>query len=382
VNFSGSSYASISGVMEVKTVHDSDHYTVETVANAAATVAVGGSNVLVHGIQKRYDSLFIQGRASSPPKCNVATSVKPTFADKSASVQWLETPMNQFTHLRFPSYMFSPASGVAGDTVSSGAYNTLPVQMQLTSSNPYVSPVVDTSSLRVITLSNRVASPTKNNIGISLFDMDVEWISNDGSTLTSFDAVANTITTNINVQYLKPGNYIVIGGSTSNTNKKFVVDSVTLGSSTHDVVVSSITDGVSMVTEAAEEPTKIGVYNYISDPKIPVGDTHEAVYVTNQTSLETMCTGFRILVDTKVPQGTDVRIFYRAGVKNSFIGLDSIVWTEVETNDINNNTTFIERRYDVDGLNDFNTFQFKVVFESDTSTIVPEAKNLRIIALA
>jgi len=152
------------------------------------------------------------------------------------------------------------------------------------------------------------------------------------------------------------------------------------------------------------------VTNYATDPRVNTlfNDPSACQYVSKEVTLENPASSIKIIVDAHIPTDADIRAFYAI---NSDPGFEPIfepfpgylnlnIHGEVineENNDgrpdifvPNSNkkgyspseTDFIERTFTVDNLPNFRSYRIKLVMTSTSQVLVPQMKNLRVIALA
>lgn len=131
----------------------------------------------------------------------------------------------------------------------------------------------------------------------------------------------------------------------------------------------------------------IGVVNRINKPAVlnetaAVGGNAIARYITQVVGLKNAAESLKVYVDVNMPQGSDVKLFYRTG--NSNVEVEGKSWTEMTTNTTSvatDNQTFTEFEYSKDALPAFTHYQFKIAMTSESSSRVPRLKRFRGIAL-
>ena len=152
------------------------------------------------------------------------------------------------------------------------------------------------------------------------------------------------------------------------------------------------------------------VTNYATDPRVNTffNDPSACQYISKEITLENPATSLKIFADTHIPADCDVRAFYaisaNPGLEPIFtpfpgylnLDVNGLVLNE-ENNDGRSDsfltpstkrgfsledTDFVERTFTVDNLQTFRSYRIKIVMTSTNQTLVPQMKNLRVIALA
>jgi hypothetical protein len=112
-------------------------------------------------------------------------------------------------------------------------------------------------------------------------------------------------------------------------------------------------------------------------------------YVTRNIKLKNSSNLLNIFLDTNRPFGTDIEVYYRTHTEDDMI--DESNWilgepvggTDIPFND--NPNVFTETEYYIDNVistnNMFTTFAIKIVFKSANSSVIPQVRDLRAIAL-
>ena len=152
------------------------------------------------------------------------------------------------------------------------------------------------------------------------------------------------------------------------------------------------------------------VTNYATDPRVNTffNDPSACQYISKEITLENPATSLKIFADTHIPADCDIRAFYaisaNPGLEPIFTpfpgylnldvnGLvlneenndgrsDSLVTPSTKRGFSLEDTDFVERTFTVDNLQTFRSYRIKIVMTSTNQTLVPQMKNLRVIALA
>jgi hypothetical protein len=136
----------------------------------------------------------------------------------------------------------------------------------------------------------------------------------------------------------------------------------------------------------------------------PEGDNHSAIYLTKKIELETPATSLRVILDARRFPEADIKLLFKTlrvdDASNfeemgfRFFNDDGTVTgsggPDVITRPSLNIDDYIEHEYTAgvtdDGigspLEDFSSFQIKIVMRATNQTAAPLIKNLRVLALA
>lgn len=132
-------------------------------------------------------------------------------------------------------------------------------------------------------------------------------------------------------------------------------------------------------------------------------DPHQCVYVSKPVNLKLSSTGLKVLLDAYKPNGSDVRVFYKTtntgensldsqyipfpgysnldssgliiNSKNSDGSSDKFINYSNENEFKNHSFTLLE-------LEPFTSFTIKIVMTSESSSVIPKIRNLRVVSLA
>ena len=154
-------------------------------------------------------------------------------------------------------------------------------------------------------------------------------------------------------------------------------------------LLSSDNENLSPVIDI-EQVTLLATENKINEKKDIDGEANgyeaAARYILKKVDLVNPADQLRVYLDTNVPPGASVELFYRVKPEGSSVLLEDTAWEKVNpvegiivTEDENN---FSESEYRVEDINEnFTSFNLKIVFSSPAKHRVPRVKNLRAIAL-
>lgn len=152
------------------------------------------------------------------------------------------------------------------------------------------------------------------------------------------------------------------------------------------------------------------VTNYATDSRVNTifDDPSACQYISKEVTLENPASSIKIFVDAHIPTDADIRAFYAINSDPGFepifepfpgylnLNVNGQVINEEDSdgrpdvfveNSIKKgysayDTDFIERTFTADDLPNFRSYRIKIVMTSTSQELVPQIKNLRVIALA
>jgi len=121
----------------------------------------------------------------------------------------------------------------------------------------------------------------------------------------------------------------------------------------------------------------------------PRGDSNASVYCTKKVVLTNPANAVHILFDgyrsfDTLGNSSEILVYYKIQGPDSNLPFDDLGWIEatIKTAVPADASDFKEYVYEVEGLEDFNSFSVKIVLQSDDTTNVPLIENFRAIALS
>lgn len=129
--------------------------------------------------------------------------------------------------------------------------------------------------------------------------------------------------------------------------------------------------------------------DYVSDEE-STGTSSAGVYVTKPIVLENLSTALDVRLTQNVRSTSSVLVYYRLSSSEESRNINDIGWTpfnsageeDTTVTPAQDDETFKEYKYSASGLNEFSTFQLKIVMKGTNSAYPPVVKDLRGIALA
>jgi len=144
-----------------------------------------------------------------------------------------------------------------------------------------------------------------------------------------------------------------------------------------------------VIQNKINNPTSGNTPNYVSDI-VSSGTSAAAVYITKPVELENLSTALDIRLTQNVRSTSSVKLYFRLSSSEESRNITEIGWTpfnvdgeeDVTVTPSINDSTFKEYKFSASQLNEFNTFQLKIVMLGTNSAYPPRIKDLRGIALA
>lgn len=353
-------------------------YTVTLPATATTSVKFGGTfvtatnNIRVDAIQPVISKIQQANTASVNriKLTNTSNVLDSTYAVISDDITELTSPR------------IIPSTVVNENNMSSGDFFSFTTS--LTTTNKYLSPIIDTKKIGMVVASNLLNNPTyasENNL--TPFDVTTI-LSSVSTTITQLDgaygqiaipsgqrpaAAAMTVGTQLNIT----------GGSNAGSYR--ITDIEEDGSIVYVVNIA----GTAITTET----TSITVVNgdkYISE-EAAAGGTVSSRYITRQLDFLNPCTGFNIRILTNRPQNSNIEFYYKTKLVGEAEDLANKEFTKLTdfTVPVSLDNKFEEIEYQTDPASPLASFEsiiLKIVFTSTDTTRVPKCKDLRLIALA
>jgi hypothetical protein len=266
------------------------------------------------------------------------------------------------------------------ETLYLSGQKSLEFKANMTTSNSSISPVIDTARTSLITVNNRINSPTftSNTFVGATEDGDFDFyaiislneeIAFSGKTITTNDVAVKAI-----FKSLRNGKYINIVGSASNDGNHLITNISEDG--------GTVTTTTSFNTASAGAIITIKLYdNYIDE--IALESSSLAKYLTRKINLsgsaaESKNLSIRFAAD--IPVGASIEVYYKTSQVSSGIPFNEVLWNFVGTTVANNRMS--DAAFTVNDIPAFNAASIKLVMKSFNSSAIPRAKDLIVIATA
>ena len=143
----------------------------------------------------------------------------------------------------------------------------------------------------------------------------------------------------------------------------------------------------------ASETNFVGETNEITaayvDSTRPMGDSNAAIYMTKRVTLADPAYGIHIYFDgyrayDNLGNASEIKVYYKVLGPDTNIQFVDVGWVEasLKKDVLADASDFKEYLYEVESIEEFNTFAIKIVLQSKSSSNIPLIENFRAIALS
>lgn len=261
---------------------------------------------------------------------------------------------------------------------------SLKVEVLLSSTDPYVSPIIDTKQLNLTLVRNLINNPSYSSENLSYDEVRIS--SNVRVTLSK---VSNSIgqftfdndNDKSNALALVSGTFINLSGNNLSSGSQYRVIQVT--DSGANVRVANVS-GLDIVAEPVGNTFIITNGRKFIAEEAPSGGSVFSKYITRQFDFVNPNTSFNFRLDVYKPAGADIKVYYKTKLVGEVDILTNKEYEELTdiTCPISLSDEFYEVEKQVDNLPEFNSIILKINFTSTNAAKVPKISNLRLIALA
>jgi hypothetical protein len=345
-----------------------DSYDIQTAGTANASGDVGGATVTA--TQNRlFDVLQLQIGALTHPETTLTSSLRTT---SGRSVNGSETEFTlqgvsaaQSAVIGDNIFFREPrlvASSINQTNEMSGS-RSLFYNINISTANANLSPVIDVKRLNAFAISNRLNNPL-----VSSTDL----FTGDGST-ASF-TLSGTITS-VHLLAVK-----------KNGKKLQPVDNFTVAGTTITFIPAPAA-GSKIVVK------RTNTVNYEDDIAVEGGSSAGA-YITKKVSLSNASTALDIRVAASIRATSSIKAYYRTSGSEEIRRIEDIEFTpfnldgspdisvDPSTGDVVLDSNFRDYKFSENGIKEFTSFQIKIVFNGTNSAFPARLKDFRAIALA
>jgi len=291
---------------------------------------------------------------------------------------------------------FAPqmAASPENETLYNSGNKSVIVRAAMSTTNPYLSPVIDSARTSIIAINNRIDDPrytasagasNTNNYNGAIDGTDGAFdiypivaassqIVFSGKTIsTASDAIKATF------KAQRVGKHLKISGSVTNSGGE---------NNNGDCLILAISaDGSSITTDTNFESESggsitINIYDNFIDEIAPNGST-ASKYLTKKISLSDASgssTNLNIRFNASIPAEAAVDVYYKTGLSSSVVSFDDQLWSLYQT--VTANTRATDLSFSIGGLAAFDTAAVKLVMRSSNSASVPRISDLIVIATA
>jgi len=254
------------------------------------------------------------------------------------------------------------------------------IEIEFTSKNPNVSPVINTTTPMTFNAMHRRIGPqagedlNSENSSASLTDIIV---TNQGSLYQSTPIVEidpPSLDTGVQATAIA----VLTGGAVTD------ITITEAGSGYTRVPIVRITpDTGDTVGSGATAQAQVTAFN---SERLPVGGSAKAKYINRVTRLQIISNGVRLFSTISSVQGGSVDWYIRTSLSSSGVDHDKLEWTRIPCNIDRNRSEYIgdfrEYEFRLDEMPDFDTYDLKCVLTATDPTQSPIVKSYRVIALA
>ena len=350
-----------------------DSYTVDVNANAMVLANISGGRFGRSGITTTtllpFAAVYPSVGTETPPRTNIGYKLKTTDSNFTVSnFEDISADTKEFADTKIL------VDSKNRNTSMSGA-ESFTYRVTLASSDPYVSPMVDTSFASAVFVTPDINSPsTADNLNVDLVTIA------SANTKISFSATGNVSIggslEQANVKTMAPGAFVTITNAGDPTNNgTFRLTAVSNDGKFFNIPSANVEPQGNAITIVYRP-------RYISD-EAASGSSTRSNYVTRKIELATPATGLLVRFAVSKPTGSDIEVYYKLQSGNEAAGFDSKEYTQVSLGTITNTVDgqFVDIEKFVDSLSSFNAFVLKFVLRSSSIAAYPKIKDLRIIAL-
>jgi hypothetical protein len=350
-----------------------DSYTVDVGANAMvlANISDGrfGRSSIVATTLLPFSAVYPSVGVVTPPRTNIGYKLKTTDSSFTVSnFEDISSDTKEFSNTRIL------VDSKNRDTSMSGA-ESFTYRVTMTSSDTYVSPMIDTSFASAVFIIPDINSPsTADNLSVDLVTIA------NANTLISFNGSGNvTIGGSLekaNVKTMVPGAFVTITTSGVVTNNgTFRLTAVSNEGASFSIPVSNAVP-TGNVTSIVYRPM------FVSD-EAASGSSTRSNYVTRKIELATPATSLLVRLAVSKPVGSDIEVYFKLQNGNEASGFDTKEYTQLDLGTIKDTVDgqFVDIEKFVDSLASFSAFVIKIVLKSTSIAAYPKVKDLRIIAL-
>lgn len=371
---------------ELNTTHqisdvDLDSYVV-TVSTSANASGYGGGSVVRATRNLQFDTVQptvqVQTFSETPIEFGIKTT---TGKSVDSSTQTAYVAESGFTGIlaNENNYFNAPrmVASEINETLSLGGNKSLTMNVQFSSSNDALSPIIDTHRTSAIVINNKVNNPTETNMNVTGLDDNVlisgsSVISISGNSIVTADSATQDLFKTATV-----GKYMTVAGASSGSSTRLITAVAADGSSiTFDSAPAAVTGNVT-VTQRER----------FVEENAPVESSTYSKYVTKKVNLANPSNFLKIRFAVNLPPEADIEVHYKTAVVGSTASYDTVPYTEMTADSIiprfsNGTDRFVDVTYTASNLDSFDAVTVKVVMKSTNSSEVPRVKDLRIIACA
>ena len=383
----------IYGTKTVSTVVDNDSYIIASTTTGKKTGYGGGTTVTGIGNlqynavqpQAQYQdfadttaTFFMQTTSGESINDTSGTQTPYVLDTTSNGTGYVGVAINDTNYFSTPRLIASAANQALMSTVGKSVF----LSCKISTTNDAVSPVIDSTRMGLIAVSNVINAPTETNqnngdlANITLLSGNTN-IAFTSTGISSTNAAAMALLATLQV-----GKYITITGSGTAANNVTAALITAVASDGSSVTITN-TSGFTVV--AAGTAITVVYRNTFINEISPSGSSTHSKYVTKKVSLVTPATTIKIRLSVNSPTYSGLDVYYKVspvGTKNAY---SSINYTLIQPDGLfpkvqYGDNTYTDVDYTLTNMTPYDAFTVKLVFTSTNSSEVTYVKDLRIIA--
>ena len=364
---------------------DIDSYIIDVGTNATSTGSFGGTTV--------YATENIQYNTVQPivnqflfPSTDLTHYIRTT---SGKSVDGSETPytvastfsaveINQNNSLSDLQMITTPE--VEADSM--GGNKSVVLRSRLITQNANVSPAIDVSRLSLITVQDRINSPSESTTNYAALDTRIVLSANTTIAVTETNKLSTSNSTaKAALLTVMVGKYVTTSGfANSGNNGKFLVTEVAADGSY--VKVST-----TLTNESATPAITINSLERFVNEIAPLGGSSLAKYVTRKINLDPTkpSTFLKVRFGADVEQAADIDLYYKVELKDSSVNFNTLGYTlatPTKAAIVSTDGIFHDVEYDISGLSEFTAVQVKLVSTSTRGADIVRVRDLVIVGCA
>ena len=253
----------------------------------------------------------------------------------------------------------------------------------MTTTNPSLSPVLDTTRMSLIAISNVENSPNALTFNQSGIDQISTITTNTTVAFSSTGIYSTDSTVRGLFQNFVVGKYITISGATthSSNNGTYLITGIY-----DDGTTGTITLNGSFTAQTAGDSISVVVLNAFVDEIAPFGSSSHSNYVTKKINLSSPATTLKVTMSVNCSTNANIAVYYKANPSGTSAANYNSINYKLMTPDaaiplvqIGDNS-YSDVNWTLHGLPPFDAFTVKVVMTSTNMAENVNLKDLRIIA--
>lgn len=362
---------------------DQDSYVIRSATTANRTGRMGGTTV-VSTYNIKFDTIHPVVQNQNFSDTALSFGIKTTSSRAVSGFQSPGVISTSFVPViaNENNDFFAPQMACSADneTLYLNGNKSVVVQASMSTNNPYLSPVIDTSRFSLITVNNRIDAQTlessnfiSNNDGeFDLYTLSSNaFIAFSGNQITTTDSDTQGI-----FKAQRPGKYLLISGAAQSANNGLhrIVSIAADG--------SAITTTSNFTTAVAGQTITVKIYDNFIDEAAKDGSAISK-YLTKRVDLSNssgVSNNLNIRFNADVPPSASVEVYYKVGLVASATPFEDVEWSLWTTQAVTQGARDVS--FDITGLDSFNAAAVKLVMKSSNSAAVPKISDFIVVATA